>query len=752
MALPLLTGAITRTLAKKSANKSSAIVKKPYVDKKQEPKKTKSGAGLVKTTSYLDVNRSRVKSGSKINFKKFVSDSKKTTKTQTTGKPKKLGTILNQMIATLKSIDKSLKKSSKQEEKESKKFRIFVQKEKSKKREKKLEEKKKDSSILGRTLGGVRQSKPIQALMRFFSSILLGSLVLGIINNGEKIIATFDAIKSGMDTSLEAIRIAIISFSNIFKRPITSIFRGGKFIFKQFKRLGSTVGRLFKFSIKGLRKLFVERLGKFTPGFIKRSITGVDNAASAAPQVLRRLDPLRRSKRGMIRLFGKRGFKHLTSVSRAFKRVPFVGALIGIGIDLALGERIDNAIAGAIGASLGATIGGAIGQGLIPIPIVGAAVGAFVGGGIGDWAGKELYKNLTGQIQSDIEPPEGFGDDSKFSLQNEDRYNIRESAGPVIESSIDFGGGIVLPRRRETNTTGYRGSLSLSGAGVKAARAYATSKGYGPALTSGMLSTIQNESSFNPYAVGDGGNSYGLFQFNEGAGRRQPFLDFLKNSGIPNPSVLFTNVNHPDRAKYRDKIFELTLIYMMEREQGRQLVRDYKNSSDLRTIMGGWEDIERYAGSQTRLPRNQRNNLKYRDRLDDAEFYLQQLKSLQTSNNPIKPVSNQYMPLSESLLAMNQGPSTPIKYDPGMGQFVPNQGAGRPGKVRLKPHMIPKASRTQPSSLASADDNQTITVPVPFPISNGDSNIAQAAPQIIPIVIGGDGGLDLSAQLSAYTG
>lgn len=38
----------------------------------------------------------------------------------------------------------------------------------------------------------------------------------------------------------------------------------------------------------------------------------------------------------------------------------------------------------------------------------------------------------------------------------------------------------------------------------------------------------------------------------------------------------------------------------------------------------------------------------------------------------------------EQVVAANQGPSTPVKYDEQMRQFVPNPGAGRPGNVRLK--------------------------------------------------------------------
>ena len=37
----------------------------------------------------------------------------------------------------------------------------------------------------------------------------------------------------------------------------------------------------------------------------------------------------------------------------------------------------------------------------------------------------------------------------------------------------------------------------------------------------------------------------------------------------------------------------------------------------------------------------------------------------------------------------NDGPSTPVKYDAGMKQIVPNQGAGRVKNVRLKPELLP---------------------------------------------------------------
>jgi hypothetical protein len=55
--------------------------------------------------------------------------------------------------------------------------------------------------------------------------------------------------------------------------------------------------------------------------------------------------------------------------------------------------------------------------------------------------------------------------------------------------------------------------------------------------------------------------------------------------------------------------------------------------------------------------------------------------------------------MAEKIVEQNQGPSTPVKYDPGMKQLVPNMGAGRPGNVRLKPgFQIPLATNTSKKS------------------------------------------------------
>lgn len=62
-----------------------------------------------------------------------------------------------------------------------------------------------------------------------------------------------------------------------------------------------------------------------------------------------------------------------------------------------------------------------------------------------------------------------------------------------------------------------------------------------------------------------------------------------------------------------------------------------------------------------------------------------------TGNVDSKQFLDSYVADSESVVAQNQGPSTPVKYDEGMKQYVPNPGAGRPGEVRLKNPPAPLA-------------------------------------------------------------
>jgi hypothetical protein len=65
-------------------------------------------------------------------------------------------------------------------------------------------------------------------------------------------------------------------------------------------------------------------------------------------------------------------------------------------------------------------------------------------------------------------------------------------------------------------------------------------------------------------------------------------------------------------------------------------------------------------------------------------FFLDPVKTY----NPIQPFNNFLNDILQQdnfeLSQVNQGPSTPVKYDEQMKMFVPNLGAGRPTNIRLK--------------------------------------------------------------------
>jgi len=67
----------------------------------------------------------------------------------------------------------------------------------------------------------------------------------------------------------------------------------------------------------------------------------------------------------------------------------------------------------------------------------------------------------------------------------------------------------------------------------------------------------------------------------------------------------------------------------------------------------------------------------FTDSKDDAK--IESAKNLSEVDN--------FMPMNkedDTKLALNQGPSSPIKFYPDTGRFLPNMGGGRPGNIRLK--------------------------------------------------------------------
>ena len=102
-------------------------------------------------------------------------------------------------------------------------------------------------------------------------------------------------------------------------------------------------------------------------------------------------------------------------------------------LELASGEKVDNAIAGAAGFAAGA----AIGQALIPIPIV----GALIGGLVGEFALKRLYKGikfLFGRLFGFNKKEENIRELKTEDLVSSDSdEGIEESITPVAKNNSE---------------------------------------------------------------------------------------------------------------------------------------------------------------------------------------------------------------------------------------------------------------------------------------------------------------------------
>jgi hypothetical protein len=213
-------------------------------------------------------------------------------------------------------------------------------------------------------------------------------------------------------------------------------------------------------------------------------------------------------RKGAFKLFGS-GAKSLKMASGFMKKIPFIGSIIGLGVDLALGEPFDRALVGALGAGLGAWIGVPLGSAVFGflgsiIPglgtVIGLALGAALGGFIGGWIGDFLAKKLYEIIKP------------KFT-------EIFKKAFP------DFDLSIMGKEDKGSKSSGGKGGVSdsspaMSGDTQSKAKMmydYIRSKGYSDNQAKGLVANIQRESTFRPgISVTDsnGLTSGGLFQFN----------------------------------------------------------------------------------------------------------------------------------------------------------------------------------------------------------------------------------------------
>ena len=309
----------------------------------------------------------------------------------------KITNTLDKIVGISAALDKAFAKQLKEKQKKDKKENKKIENAKKKSREEKIEKRK--SYGLGKLGGAIAGVGSQFGIFNFLKNIALGSLVLFLLDNADKIEKIFNSFSGGFGEIFNLIKYSINTLTTVFgnatktlikasknlvKITGKSLFSAGNFLFNSFKRLG--VG------LVGFGKKIIEKIAKTASSSAGK--TAAKTSTASAGKMVSRSASTASSK-----FFTKRGATRLSAFSRVFRKIPILGALIGIGIDLAMGEKLDRAIVGAIGSSLGAALGGAIGQGLIPIPFVGAALGGVIGAGIGDWISKSLYDKILQMVR-----------------------------------------------------------------------------------------------------------------------------------------------------------------------------------------------------------------------------------------------------------------------------------------------------------------------------------------------------------------
>jgi hypothetical protein len=382
-------GAVGKSIAQTAKNevKEKAItISKEKLLNKKSPEEGGGGAlvkqsfgGLVKASSSAIVK----------------------TTPQTLESPKEKSSDLLSELLSIKSILESIKKvidsQSAFDKNEYDARRKSLELSKRKQNESKLEEKKSDTG--GKAPSVSTPGIPFfERIKRFLLFTFLGSLANFALTHLPKIIDIITSIAKGIDSTWEVIKFAIISISTNFPKQIRFLARLTRKLFGGPVRLiGKLITKTGVFAFNILKKAgsALLNLVKGPIETITKKILG--NTAKQAGKEAVKQTGKEVAKKSVASGSGKL-LTRLRAFSKVFKRVPVVGALIGIGIDLAMGESLDRAVVGAIGATIGSAIGGAIGTGVIPIPIVGTAVGGVVGGAIGDWLAKKLYGDLTGRV------------------------------------------------------------------------------------------------------------------------------------------------------------------------------------------------------------------------------------------------------------------------------------------------------------------------------------------------------------------
>ena len=457
MVLPLV-GAATRGLlmgaAKGGAKKAVMGGAKKFV--KGKAKQTAKQTAAKRTQDLgrkvsKKVSTPKTKKIKAIKLPKSVyrdNQSSKSTQTSGTASFESISKQLDNINNTTSALVKASEAESKAKKEAASDLKDKQRIEKARKKEEELEKKKGGGGILsvGKTIG------KNFGIFDFLSNIAMGGLVAFLLNNYETIENLFTTLGKNFQNPFNLLKGVITGISSVFAGPIKGIFnttwkalsKGGQLLSKKMGQLlplaNKTFGSLGQGIVNFTKNVTGQVTGQGAKGVTKQVTKNPGNVASQTSKSLAKTAPKtavqQASKATANNVMGK-GATRLLKIGNIFKRVPVVGGLISVFIDMLLGEPLDRAVVGAIGGGIGAWIGGGIGS--VVLPFAGTAAGAILGGMIGDWAGKALYELIKEKmgLVPPVDPkdrvgPGGVAGTGLTQQQFNERKNMRPGYTTMI--------------------------------------------------------------------------------------------------------------------------------------------------------------------------------------------------------------------------------------------------------------------------------------------------------------------------------
>jgi len=204
-----------------------------------------------------------------------------------------------------------------------------------------------------------------------------------------------------------------------------------KIFFKKWAKKGFGSGFKFMFpkTAKVLEKITAKLSSVFKVPQAKELIAKVmKNISLKTGNILKGKNLIGHIARKLIKLAkggGKQGLgKALKTLAVPFKKVatkiPIIGPLLSIGLNVAFGDPWDKAIVKAFGAGLGQWLGAGIGT--LIFPGVGTFLGGFLGGLIGDWLGGRIFDLFAGKKPEKLSAEEK----KKAKVMSEERKRLEK--------------------------------------------------------------------------------------------------------------------------------------------------------------------------------------------------------------------------------------------------------------------------------------------------------------------------------------